>query len=115
MDTQPSNSPDLNILDLGFFHSLKVRAGHLKHRAHNIDQMIANIKEAYEDYDYDTLNHIWAHLFGVYNCILQVDGDNQYAAPHDGVRTRTSRGLEAVDLTIDVDNYNRVVALLNAQ
>ena len=109
VDTQPAQSPDLNILDLGFFHSLKVNVGHLKHRARNI----ANVQQAYEEYDYDTLNRVWAHLFACYNCILAVDGCNQYTAPHSGVRTRYLRGLEGVDLTIDVENYNRVCRMLN--
>ena len=29
-DRQPAQSPDLNILDLGFFHSLKRRVSHMK-------------------------------------------------------------------------------------
>ncbi len=33
IETQPAQSPDLNILDFGFFDSLKVRVRHLKHRA----------------------------------------------------------------------------------
>lgn len=114
MKTQPAQSPDLNILDLGFFHSLKVRVGHLKRTARNMVELIENVQEAYEDYDYDTLNNVWAHLFACYNCILAVNGDNEYTAPHTGVRTRSKKGLTAVKLTIDVENYNRVFKLLNA-
>lgn len=113
VDTQPAQSPDLNILDLGFFHSLKVHVGHLKHRARNMVQLMANVREAFDDYDYDTLNRVWAHLFACYNCILAVNGDNQYTAPHSGVRTRQKKGLEVVDLTINVEEYNRVSTMLN--
>ena len=113
VETQPAQSPDLNILDLGFFHSLKVHVGHLKHRARNMAELIENVKQAYEEYDYDTLNHVWAHLFACYNCILAVDGGNQYTPPHSGVRTRQNKGLEVVDLTINLEHYNRVYKMYN--
>jgi hypothetical protein len=104
---QPAQSPDLNILDLGLFHSLKCMVGSIKQRADNIDGMIIKVKLAYSNYDYKTLDHIWAHLFAVYNAILQDNGGNQYKAPHSGVRKNAQIGSSSVNLTIDLDNYNR--------
>ncbi len=54
-NSQPAQSPDLNINDLGFF------SFSFKNRATNIDQLLANIKTAYEDYDGHTLDKILAH------------------------------------------------------
>jgi hypothetical protein len=70
MVTQPAQSPDLNILDLGFFH----RVAAIKQNANNIDQLIAKVKTAYEQYDAKTLDHIWAHLYACWNCILKDNG-----------------------------------------
>jgi hypothetical protein len=113
METQPAQSPDLNILDLGFFHSLKTRVAHLKHQARNLPELVAKIELAFKEYDYNTLNNVWGHLFACYNSILAANGGNQYNAPHSGVRTRAAGGLEAVNLSIDLDNYNRVYDMFN--
>jgi hypothetical protein len=48
-------SPDLNILDLGLFHSLKCKVSQLKQAATNIDQLIAKVKIAYTQYEANTL------------------------------------------------------------
>jgi hypothetical protein len=113
--TQPAQSPDLNILDLGFFHSLKSRVSKLKMGAHNLVQLIEKVRVAYEQYNGDSLTNIWAHQIACWRVILQVDGDNQYPAPHEGARRRVRHGDEAVDLTIDVEEYNRVFDMLNEQ
>jgi hypothetical protein len=78
MVTQPAQSPDLNILDLGFFHSLKSRVEAIKQNATNIDQLIAKVKTAYEQYDAKTLDHIWAHLYACWNCILKDNGTRSH-------------------------------------
>jgi hypothetical protein len=109
--TQPVQSPDLNILDLGFFSSLKSRVAAVKQNATNIDELITKVKWAYGNYDRDTLDHIWAHLMQCWTEILKVDGSNQYKAPHRGGRREHVRGETAVNLTIDVDEYNRVFAM----
>ena len=111
--TQPAQSPDLNLLDLGFFHSLKSRVAKVKMGARTIDELIEKVGMAYEDYPWRTLEMIWAHQFAVWRVILLVDGDNQYPQPHEGARRRLNGGGEAVDLSIDVDEYNRVLDWLN--
>jgi hypothetical protein len=110
---QPAYFPDLNILDLGFFHSLKSRVSKLKQGVHNLDQLIDKVLTAHEEYDGDTLTNIWAHQIACWRVILQIDGDNQYPAPHEGARRRVPHGGEAVDLTIDVEENNRVFDMLH--
>lgn len=110
---QPAQSPDLNIMDLGLFHSLKCRVAHIKRVAHNVDELIDKVLEAYDEYDAETLDHIWAHLLACWNCILRENGGNQYKAPHTKARTRGENGQSCVDLTIEVDEYNRVFDMLN--
>lgn len=110
---QPAQSPDLNILDLGFFHSLKSRVSHLRNRANNITQLVVNVQICYDAYDKDTLNNIWAHLYACWRSILEVNGSNQYEKPHDDSRNRANHGGFSVDLRIPMVEYNRVVELLN--
>lgn len=113
INTQPAQSPDLNILDLGFFHSLQSRVAHVKHKAKNIDELITNVTAEYNNYDRDTLDHIWAHQIDCWRSILAVDGDNQYKKAHGGGRRRHKNSTTAVDLTINIDDYNRVFNMYN--
>ena len=91
------------------------RVGSIKNRAQNIDGLIANVQQAYNAYDVRTLDHIWAHQMACWLEILRLDGGNQYKPPHSGVRRRgrAVRGAEmefttAVNLTLNIDEYNRV-------
>jgi len=103
--TQPSNSPDLNILDLGFFHSLKSRVSKLKNGVKTADDLIGNVKQAFNEYNRESLDHIWAHQFRVWNSILQVDGGNYYPAPHGHGRAKEKKNGSAVDLEVDKVSY----------
>lgn len=89
---QPVQSPELNILDLGLFTSLKTRVWKLKGRALNIDDLITKVIQAYSEYDVNTLDNIWCHLYTVYNQILVSNGDNQFKEPHCQGRTQQKKG-----------------------
>jgi len=106
--TQPAQSPDLNILDLGFFRSLKSRVDNMKLKAYTVDELIDKVKRAYSAYDAETLDHIWKNLFHVYNLILANDGGNQFKLTKQRTVRRLYNHQTFVDLTIDVINYNRV-------
>jgi hypothetical protein len=105
---QPAQSPDTNILDLGLFAALKAQVRHLNIHAKNIDELMAKVRVAYYSYSSIALDHTWAHLFAVYNSILQFDGDNQSFPPHSGARKRHHNQASAVSTVLDVDTYNRV-------
>lgn len=109
---QPAQSPDLNILDLGFFHALKNHASKLLIQATNIAQLVDLIKHAFNTYPPDKLDHVWGHFYACMNIILSINGCNQYKPPHSGARNRHIDGVTSVDRTVDVVNYNRVHAIL---
>ena len=110
---QPAQSPDLNILDLGFFHSLKVNVAQLKHRTDKLPDLLVKIKQAYTNYDKDTLAHIWAHLYDCYREILVANGGNQYIPPHGQNRMYHKTHLSSVNLKIDIEAYNEALNLLD--
>ena len=93
--TQPAQSPDMNINDLGFFRSLKCRVAHawLVDEQRCLDVMMEKIEELWQEYDYDTLERIWAHQLDCYREILRLEGGNNYPNPHGGsiVRQRAGR------------------------
>lgn len=77
---QPSNSPDLNLNDLGFFNALQ--ALYYKSSPRNVRQLIELVQESYEEYPADRINRIWLTLQGVMNEIIKCNGGAHYKLPH---------------------------------
>ena len=93
--TQPAQSPDLNVNDLGSFASLKSRVWGMN--ASSIDELAETIFEQYEEYDGATLERVWQSLFKVYNQTLRKLGDNDFSVERTGVSARQRAGtLERV-------------------
>ena len=103
--TQPPQSPDLNILDLGFFNGLKKRIHGDYAMAKNRDELMEGVRKAYEAYPRESLDHIWAHLFDCYQEILKCNGGNQYKAPHSRLRKMGKNEDTAVNLKYDEKLY----------
>jgi len=99
--TQPPQSPDLNVNDLGFFRSLKCRVDHLKNGANDMNELFQAICDAWEEFDQTTLDHIWGHQYDCYRAIIGCLGDNVYEAPHEGMRNR----VDPVDLKIGREEF----------
>jgi hypothetical protein len=96
---QPAQSPDLNVLDLGFFSSLQRRVDEVDPAS--IAALRTDIEEAYWAYDKETMERVWQALFNVYNCILQEGGGNEYLLPHTGVRKRQVAGTLEREIPVD--------------
>jgi hypothetical protein len=96
----------LNILDLGFFHSLKARVSKLKIGATSLDDLMARVNKVFSQYDRQTLDSIWAQLFTNYNYILQENGGNDSKVHHAGNRRNQGDKDTKCDLSIDVNVYN---------
>jgi hypothetical protein len=77
---QPATSPDLNILDLGFFNALQ--SSYLDKSPKTSQEIIDCVTQAYNEYPANKLNRLWVTLQSIYNCILETHGDNVYKIPH---------------------------------
>ena len=111
--TQPAQSPDTNIMDLGFFNSLKKRIASSYALAESVQELMAAVMGAYENYDRDTLERIWGHQYAVYGMILNHFGENDFSAPHSGVtkNQRAGNGL-SLDIKIKAKHMNAVKAVV---
>lgn len=78
---QPANSPDTNILDLGFFAALQ-SIQHKQTPAGNIDELVLNVLNAWEVYDPKLINRTFITHQSVCDEILQCHGGNDYTIPH---------------------------------
>jgi hypothetical protein len=76
---QPVNSPDLNVLDLGFFASIQS----LQHRkpCRSLPDLVHAVEEAFDELAPSKLNDIFATLQKVMESILRAGGSNRYELP----------------------------------
>lgn len=78
---QPPNSPDCNILDLGFFVSIQALQFSMN-PASNIEELIERVMEAWDSYNPKKLNRVFLTHMQCMEQIILCDGDNTYAIPH---------------------------------
>ena len=78
--TQPSNSPDLNILDLGLFNALQP-AYYGCSPTTNLE-LIDCVEKTYAEFPSNIINRMWVTLQSVFDSIIVHHGDNNYSMPH---------------------------------
>ncbi|KAH9108713.1 hypothetical protein AeMF1_016142 [Aphanomyces euteiches] len=97
---QPPNSPDLNVLDLGFFAS--IQSLQLKKVSRTVDEVIQFTLEAFYELSYEKLESVFLTFQAVMRLVLEHDGDNKFALPH----------LKTAALRLLMDNVSWPVSLL---
>jgi hypothetical protein len=80
---QPANSPDTNVLDLGFFASIQSMQWR-KEPVTTIDGLIVLVLDAWDAYDPRTLERVWITHQTCLNEVISCYGDNDYVLPHLG-------------------------------
>ena len=88
--TQAPNSPDTNILDLGFFRAIQSFNDACPD---NEEELIKSVEKAYGEYPWRKLNFVWLTLQSCLNKIIEHDGGNDYKIPHMGKESLWRRGL----------------------
>lgn len=88
---QPGRSPDLNVLDLGAWHSLQYAVGAVLYR-HSTDQETKTWESQVEKKciktwnkwnTVDTLSKLFRTLQNVHICIISTSGENYFNVPHE--------------------------------
>ena len=96
---QPPNSPDMNILDLGFFRA--IQSLQYQKCAKSIDELIANVEEAFREMPYKKLNYNFLSLQQCMIETMKVMGCNRYKLPHMGKERLERAGTLPVTLECD--------------
>lgn len=91
VETQPAQSPDVNLCDLSIFASLQSRQQQIWTK--DVANLVAAVEQVWEEYPWETIERSWVTLFGVYDEILKHRGGNDFKTPHRGARMQQSRGL----------------------
>ena len=87
--TQAPNSPDTNILDLGFFRAIQSFNDACPD---NEEELIKSVEKAYGEYPWCKLNFVWLTLQSCLNKIIEHDGGNDYKILHMGKESLWRRG-----------------------
>ena len=77
--TQAANSPDVNLLDLGFFRAIQ---SFNDAAPKNEEDLIKSVQLAYNNYPRTKLNRTWLTLQSVFNQIILCNSDNEYDIQH---------------------------------
>lgn len=77
---QPPNSPDLNILDLGFFRA--IQALQQKMGARTVLDLLHAVEKAFYEYSTIKLNYVWLTLQLCMKETMKLGGGNRYKIPH---------------------------------
>jgi len=77
---QPPNSPDMNVLDLGYFRS--IQALQHQHPSNWTEELIATVKRSLEELDGINLEDTFLSLQACMTETLREKGGNNYKLPH---------------------------------
>ncbi|CAN0498166.1 unnamed protein product, partial [Discosporangium mesarthrocarpum] len=98
LETQPANSPDLNVNDLGFFHSIQ----QLKEDVGvSSEDLVEAIMGAFNVCPWETLERVWQSLLAVLGEVLGSKGDNSHKLPHLGKENLRRTGKLPVNGRVD--------------
>ncbi|XP_074283005.1 uncharacterized protein LOC141607550 [Silene latifolia] len=98
---QTPNSPDLNVLDLGFFRS--IQSLQQKKKAIKLDELIQNTVTAYIEQDPLKLKYVWITLQACMLEIMRKKGGIDYPVPHMHKTKLAAAGLLPEYLNANMD------------
>ncbi|KAH9110592.1 hypothetical protein LEN26_013702 [Aphanomyces euteiches] len=109
---QPPNSPDFNVLDLGFFAAIQS----LQHRqsAKSIDELVVNVINAFETYPFEKLNNAFITLQCCMIEAIKCNGDNTYKIPHMSKEKLSRLGMLPEKVPCDEELFRVALTCLDA-
>ena len=106
---QPPNSPDLNVLDLGYFNS--IQSLQQQHKMRKIEDLVESVSESYESLSVTPLHNIWITWKLIMLKVIEVEGDNTYVLPHKNRSLLEKFGLIQTNVVIDDDMMRKIESL----
>ena len=107
---QPPNSPDMNVLDLGYFRSME--ALQQKDPNSNIDGLIKAAQSAFEDLDARTLNKTFLSFQERMKETMRLNGSNKCKIPHMRKNALESEGKLPLCVPIEASPVRSATSLL---
>ncbi|VFQ65353.1 unnamed protein product [Cuscuta campestris] len=113
LHNQPPNSPDLNVLDLGFFRAIQS----LKDQCalSTVVELLEAVEGAYDALSPQTLNKVWLSYQQVLTKVMENEGGNNYKLPHMGKDRLARAGNLPSCLNIELALIEKTARLLGEQ
>ncbi|XP_074292443.1 uncharacterized protein LOC141619316 [Silene latifolia] len=112
LNQQTPNSPDLNVLDLGFFRS--IQSLQQSKRAKTIHQLVLNVVQAWDEEPALCLDDVWLSLQVVMLEVMKSKGYNDFKLPHLGKQAQRAAGTLPRNLDANQDIVMECLQDLNA-
>ena len=96
---QPPNSPDFNVLDLGFFAA--IQSLQQNEVTNSVDELIQAVETAYDNFPTEISNNIFLSLQSCMIETMKVKGCNNYETPHMKKEMLINRGILPSQLNCD--------------
>jgi hypothetical protein len=103
----PPNSPDLNVLDLSFFAA--IQALFEKGTPNNINDIVAKVDQAYQDYPVQRANRIFLTQQSCMMEIMKHNGGQHYNIPHMNKKTLELQGRLPTTLSCPLQLHNQAM------
>jgi hypothetical protein len=106
---QPPNSPDLNVLDLGYFNA--IQALQQQQRQTSIYGLVDAVSISFANLHQTTLNKVFLTLQKVMELIILHDGDNHFKLPHLKKDALLRQGILPVSLPVTEQLREKIESL----
>ncbi|ETV70187.1 hypothetical protein H257_14220 [Aphanomyces astaci] len=102
---QPPNSPDMNVLDLGFFRAIQTLQE--RHNCLTVQDVVAATEAACNEVSMETLDSNFMTLQSCLQEVIKATGDNNYKIPHMGKKKLALAGKLPETIACDPTLLNR--------
>ena len=100
---QPARSPDVNVLDLGYFAS--IQSLQYREATPDIQSLVVAVEKSYASLSPTKLDDTFMTLQKVLECIIKYGGGNEYAIPHMNKKKLRKENKLPVAFTCDEEIY----------
>ena len=106
-----ANSPDLNVLDVGFFSA--IQSLHYKESPKTTDELVNAVVKSFEAFPVVKSNHIFLTLQLCMIEIMRAKGSNKYKIPHVSKSMLESEGKLPTQIKCDPLLVQEFISYLN--
>lgn len=108
---QPPNSPELNVLDLGFFRA--IQSLQQKKVSQTIDELVNAVEMSFDEFSPIKSNHIFLTLQMCMDEIMKAKGSNRFRISHIKKKVLERQGQLPTNVSCDSNLVQEVLNFLN--
>nr|GME01584.1 Transposase, Tc1-like protein [Ipomoea batatas]GME17943.1 Transposase, Tc1-like protein [Ipomoea batatas]GME18569.1 Transposase, Tc1-like protein [Ipomoea batatas] len=107
---QPPNSPNMNVLDLGFFRA--IQSLQYQEAPRNVDELVVATQKAFDDISIESLSNVFLTLQLCMVEVMKRFGGNNYKIPHINKQKLEREGRLPTTISCDMEVLNEAISSL---